>query len=324
MKTKCIVILLTALLIGSFSSFSQTKPHHSKKAKHTRHAKVVKKSKKAKKGIAKRNKHIGKQLAIKLAPDTTYLHEDFELNSDLYDGEVVYRRDTSNIFPCNKEYHFWANNVVDPYKTDLKLLKDTSFIDMYGYCHPIYGKINSNFGFRRYRYHYGVDIDLNTGDTIRAAFDGMVRISKRGRFFGNYIVIRHYNKLETVYGHLSKLLVGQNQHVKAGDVIGLGGSTGRSTGPHLHFEFRYLGRPINPNEMVDYASGTIKHEEFIVSGNTFAYYDEKSKIKFHRVRRGETLSHISRRYNVPTSHICKINRMSKHKHLRAGQRIRVS
>jgi len=326
MKAKFIVILLVTILVCPFSSYSQKRPAHTKKTLSHDNSRVAKhkKSKKKKLSGAKAKLHLGAQVAIKSAPDTTYLDPELELNPDLYDGEVVYRRDTSNNFPCNKEYHFWANSVVDPYKTDLNLMKDTSIIDMEGYYHPIMGKINSDFGFRRYRYHYGVDVNLHTGDTIRAAFDGMIRISTRGRFFGNYIVIRHYNKLETVYGHLSKLLVAQNQHVKAGDVIGLGGSTGRSTGPHLHFEFRYLGRPINPNEMVDYAQGIVKHDEFIVSGNTFAYYDEKSHIKFHRVRRGETLSHIARRYKVPTSHICKINRMGKSKHVRVGQRIRIS
>ena len=125
--------------------------------------------------------------------------------------------------------------------------------DNVGHCYspPRIGRINSEFGWRRWQFHYGLDIGLNKGDTVRSAFDGVIRISKWGWGYGNVIVIRHTNGLETLYGHLSASKVVPNQFVKAGDVIGLGGSTGRSTGPHLHFEIRYLGVPINPNNFIN-------------------------------------------------------------------------
>lgn len=89
--------------------------------------------------------------------------------------------------------------------------------------------------------HNGLDIKVYIGDTIRAAFSGKVRMVKyERRGYGKYVVIRHENGLETVYGHLSKQIVDENQYVEAGEPIGLGGNTGRSTGSHLHFE-RVLG-----------------------------------------------------------------------------------
>lgn len=101
--------------------------------------------------------------------------------------------------------------------------------------------------------HNGLDLKVNIGDTIVSAFDGKVRIVKyERRGYGKYVVIRHDNGLETIYGHLSKQLVEENQLVKAGEPIGLGGNTGRSTGSHLHFETRFLGIAINPIYMFDF------------------------------------------------------------------------
>ncbi|MBF0976287.1 MAG: M23 family metallopeptidase, partial [Bacteroidetes bacterium] len=99
---------------------------------------------------------------------------------------------------------------------------------------------------RRRRYHYGTDIGLKVGDSIVSVFDGTVRIvSYDAHGYGNYIVVRHNNGLESLYAHLSQTIAVENQKVKAGELIGLGGNTGRSTGPHLHFEFRFLGNPFN-------------------------------------------------------------------------------
>ena len=134
----------------------------------------------------------------------------------------------ANIYPC------WNNLLVNPYHIALDNYADSTFIDVSGYVHPIVGRITSDFGFRRWRYHFGTDIKLQIGDSLHASFDGMIRIAKKGKGFGNYIVIRHSNGLETVYGHLSKILVNVNQPVKAGQIIGLGGNTGRSTGPNTN------------------------------------------------------------------------------------------
>jgi LysM repeat protein len=258
--------------------------------------------------------------------DTLTIDPDMEFESeDILDPSLIMTRDTSLSFPCNYLYKYWANTRVNPYQYDLSNLRDTTHISMKGFYTPISGHINSDFGFRRHRYHYGVDINLNTGDTIRACFNGMVRITSYDRHgYGYFIVIRHYNKLETVYGHLSKILVAPNQEVKAGDIIGLGGSTGRSTGPHLHFEFRYMGIQINPNDMIDFASFKPKAETFVLSKTTFSYIAEAKKVKYHKVRSGETLSHIAHRYGVSVSYLCRLNHLKKNKVIRPGMRIRYS
>ncbi|MDR0419249.1 MAG: M23 family metallopeptidase, partial [Prevotellaceae bacterium] len=159
------------------------------------------------------------------------------------------------IIPAEHIYDCWNNHEVNPYKVRLTDTPDTFLIDMSGYCHPTHNVVTSNFGFRRWRYHYGIDLRVRIGDSIKCAFDGKVRIAKRGKAYGNYVVVRHYNGLETTYAHMSKLLVNVNDEIKAGELVGWGGNTGRSTGPHLHFEMRYLGIPVNPKDFVDFTTG---------------------------------------------------------------------
>lgn len=128
-------------------------------------------------------------------------------------------------------------------------------LDVTGYVAPVRGKLVSPFGYRpRFgRMHRGVDLDLNVGDTVVSAFDGRVRIAKyERRGYGYYLVLRHDNGLETVYGHLSRFLVKPDQYIKAGQPIALGGNTGRSTGPHLHFETRFMGIALNPASIIDF------------------------------------------------------------------------
>lgn len=143
-------------------------------------------------------------------------------------------------------------------------------IDLRGFAMPTPSrKINSPFGPRWGRQHEGLDIKVYIGDTIRAAFDGKVRICKyNGSGYGYYIVIRHPNGLETLYGHLSKQIVKTDQIVRAGEPIGLGGNTGRSKGSHLHFETRLLGRPINPALLFDFESQDVTGDFYVVRTGT--------------------------------------------------------
>lgn len=111
--------------------------------------------------------------------------------------------------------------------------------------------------------HKGIDVKVYIGDTICAAFDGKVRVvNYDANGYGYYIVIRHSNGLETVYGHLSKQLVKINQIVKSGEPIGLGGNTGRSTGSHLHFETRLCGMALNPSYMFDFVAQDVKSDHY--------------------------------------------------------------
>lgn len=187
---------------------------------------------------------------------------------------------------------------------------------------PILGHVTSPFGMRHGRHHYGTDIKLQTGDTVMSAFAGKVRISRYHRDFGHVVVVRHPNGLETLYGHLSKRLVDVGDDVEAGDVLGLGGSTGRSTGSHLHFETRYLGHPINPEQIFDLAAGTLHCDTYSVTPRSFQI-PAGNRAGHYRVRKGDTLYAISRRTGIAVNRLCKINRISASSTLRVGQTLRL-
>ncbi|BDC98691.1 peptidoglycan DD-metalloendopeptidase family protein [Persicobacter psychrovividus] len=225
----------------------------------------------------------------------------------------------------------WSTVNLNPYQYDGTKFRDTLELPLYDERHPYVSPIakkthiTSNFGMRRYRWHYGTDLKVQTGDTIVSAFDGVVRMAKYDRRgYGYYVLVRHSNGLETLYGHLSKRLVVPGQEVKAGEVIGLGGSTGRSSGSHLHFEIRYRGMPIDPMTVVDIDQQLqLKYRIMEVTPQTFAYLKEVRKVVHHRIRRGDTLSHIARRYHTSVTKICRLNGMKRSSVLRVGKTIRV-
>ncbi|HRH68963.1 MAG TPA: M23 family metallopeptidase [Flavobacteriales bacterium] len=198
---------------------------------------------------------------------------------------------------------------------------------------PCSGELTSPFGKRKGRMHYGVDLDLNTGDPVVSAFSGMVRISKYNKTFGHVVVVRHYNGLETVYAHLSKRKVEPGALIEAGDTLGLGGNTGRSYGSHLHFEVRFLDQPIDPTLVFDLSNGVLKARTFDIHQGTFAtIVAAKAKAassarngderKYHTIRRGDTLYAISRRYGVKVTDLCRINGINERSTLSIGQRLR--
>ena len=197
------------------------------------------------------------------------------------------------------------------------------------YVHPFIGNVTSRFGYRWGRMHKGYDIDLVTGDKVLAAFDGVVRISKyNAGGFGNYVLIRHYNGLETIYAHLSKRMVHCNQTVRAGDVIGLGGNTGRSTGSHLHFETRFKGVAFDPSKIIDFDAYTLKSVEIVIDRSWFPYVTSPSQYqrqfaKYHKIRKGDTLYGIARKYGTTVNALCRLNRISRNSILRVGRTIRV-
>ena len=230
-----------------------------------------------------------------------------------------------SMVPAANLYNSWVNHIVNPYKIDASQKKDTT-ISLAGYTYPLdeLRHITSKFGFRRYRFHYGTDIKLYVGDSVRTAFDGMVRIvlyNRRG--YGHYVVIRHFNGLETVYAHLSKPLVKVNQTIKSGEVLGLGGNTGTSTGSHLHFEVRYLGQPINPEDIIDFNLGVVKQPQLAINSTNFNYQKQIAQTNVYVVRKGDTLGHIARRYGVSINQICRNNNIKPTSVLRIGQRLKI-
>ena len=238
-------------------------------------------------------------------------------------------------------------------------LPETYKIDLRHFTMPTTSRvITSNFGSRWGRQHKGLDIKVYIGDTIRAAFSGQVRIVRyEAGGYGKYIVIRHNNGLETIYGHLSKQLVEENQEVRSGEVIGLGGNTGRSTGSHLHFETRLCGVALNPALMFDFRAQDVTGDYYAFNKET---YDNEStnatrlrgkqdsstyastnssddyatnkrttsgltdQISYHKVKKGETLERIAKKRGVTVEQICKLNHITKTMRLRPGQILRYS
>jgi murein DD-endopeptidase MepM/ murein hydrolase activator NlpD len=208
------------------------------------------------------------------------------------------------------------------------------------YYHPAPFKVTSNYGWRRRRMHYGIDLGYPTGTPVVAAFNGIVRISRSNAGgYGNLIVVRHDNGLETYYGHLSKRMVNPGQVVNAGDTIGLGGNTGRSYGSHLHFETRYLGAPFNPNNIIDFTTMQLKCDTLYVkgcaaasniaatttttaTGNSSTTTLATSNAVYYKVKNGDTLSHIAQKYGTSVTKIKKMNNL-RSDFLRVGQRLRV-
>lgn len=221
-----------------------------------------------------------------------------------------------------EEYDVWNENIINPYQTSLVNMPDTVKIDVSKYCPPALKHITSDWGFRKWKYHYGIDIKVHKGDTVKCAFDGTVRITRRDRGYGFFVVVRHTNGLETLYGHLDKILVIKEQEIKAGEAIGMGGNTGRSTGYHLHFEFRYLGNPINPHEIANFDPHSVKNSVLLLSSKNFEYKKEIDKIRYWTIKKGDTLGRIAYKTGVPVNKLCSLNGIKKTAVLKIGRRIR--
>ena len=259
-------------------------------------------------------------------------------NRAIEKDSTIYEKywDTEKVFPYKDvEYSSLPRSVV------IELVDSTN-----GYHTPYKpSPIRSRYGPRRGRAHQGVDLVLKTGEPIYATFSGRVRISQYNRGgYGNLVVIRHDNGLETFYGHLSERMVEPNQWVEAGQVIGLGGSTGRSTGPHLHFETRYYGQSFDPERLIDFKSGTLCRDVFLLKRSYFSIYSrasqdfedeianeeqdkkeraEREAMRYHKIRSGDTLGAIARKYGTTVGNICRLNGIKSTTVLRIGRTLRV-
>lgn len=262
--------------------------------------------------------------------------------------------------PAFSLYPDWSNQYVHRY-ANVQLPEEFK-IDLRGFCMPTPSRvITSRYGYRASfrRQHKGLDIKVYIGDTIRAAFDGKVRVvAYEGRGYGKYVVIRHPNGLETVYGHLSKQLVRENDIIKAGEPLGLGGNTGRSTGSHLHFETRLLGEAIDPAKLFDFEAQDVTGDFYVFRSNgrgsvldahTANRDDEaiqnaieqqrakaaesrqfqaqkrtRSAAQVHKVKSGETLSSIAKKHGTTVDKLCRLNGIKRTTVLRLGQVLRCS
>ena len=258
--------------------------------------------------------------------------------------------------PASELYQEWDNR----YAHKRTEMPDTFKIDLRHFCMPTPSRVvPSNFGNRWGRPQKGFDIKVYIGDTIRAAFSGKVRIVRyEAGGYGKYIVIRHPNGLETIYGHLSEQLVSENQSVRAGEVIGLGGNTGRSTGSHLHFETRLCGVALNPALMFDFRNQDVTGDYYVYNVNTYneesveatrlrgkvgnggytrdlvqngelGSYQNKThasndELLYHKVKNGETLASIAKLRGVTIEKICSLNHLSANAKVRPGMILRYS
>ena len=246
-------------------------------------------------------------------------NEDWEIFPIYDDPRMAFMEDPLEV------YDGWDESLVNPYDVRLVDMRDTIKIDLRGYVPPSRKHITSDFGYRRAGFHYGIDLKVHKGDSVYCAFDGQVRLTKyQRRGYGYYVVVRHNNGLETLYAHLSKTLVTPGQTVRAGEVLGMGGNTGRSTGYHLHFETRYLGNVINPNDLFNFEEPGVKNNVFWLSAHNFDYVKEIEKVRYWTVRSGDSLSRIASRTGVSVSRLCSLNRLTTKSVLRIGQKIRYS
>jgi murein DD-endopeptidase MepM/ murein hydrolase activator NlpD len=236
-------------------------------------------------------------------------------------------------YPASQYYGKWDTHNTHPYSESLS--KNDTSLELVlirpgeAYVPPVIGLITSNFGDGRN--HSGMDIDLHLWDTVVSAFDGVVRIARTHGSYGQVVVVRHYNGLETLYAHLHRIKVNTGQKVKAGELIGLGGSSGRSSGSHLHFEARFKGKPLNPRHFIDYRNNVLVNDTVILNRTRWSYSVvpkglkyHRVAIKYHRVAKGEFLYLISKQYGISISQLCELNGITRNSILRVGQKLRVS
>lgn len=287
--------------------------------------------------------------------DSKLVADGFKLKMDISVlEEAVNEREAIDMdaIPSEELYGgVWTNKHVNAYGTRVDTPAEFE-VDLSNFTMPAVGHVTSNFGRRgSRRYHYGVDIKAQTGDTIYAAFDGKIRVrqfDRRG--YGNYIVIRHLNGLETVYGHLSKFLVTENDFVMSGDPIGLAGNTGRSFGSHLHLETRFLGKPIDPNFIIDFDNQVCHRDTYLVSNESYRKTTQSSRVirratasnnyvapstaktnkfvsgevKHYKIKKGDTLGAIARRNGTTVKQLCELNSITTRTTLKIGRSLRIS
>jgi len=250
------------------------------------------------------------------------------LEHDYYISLTNYYENSA--IPSNSTYGKWDTKRVSPYSEDITK-NDTSLIltltDTQNNCNfvaPIQDPvITSNFGWRNGRNHHGMDLDLQVWDPVVASFDGMVRIALFHPGYGRVVIIRHYNGLETLYAHLHRFKVKTGDIVEAGQVIGLGGSSGQSSGSHLHYEVRYKGKPLNPKHIISFKENTLISDSLKLVKHKWNYSALPMGIEYHTIQKGDFMYKIADRYGITVNELCEINGIRRNKTLIVGRKLRV-
>lgn len=269
-------------------------------------------------------------------------HSSLVGNDNLYADGIKIKRDLQILQEIQEERFFsmddipadelygglWDTRYAHVYKN--VNYPDTFIVNLEHFTMPIKeGHVTSKYGIRRRRMHNGTDLKVQVGDTIYATFDGKVRVQRfEKKGYGNYLVLRHPNGLETIYGHLSKFLVDVDDTVKSGDPIALGGNTGRSTGSHLHLEFRFLGQAIDPAKIVDFDNYVCHTDEYVITKDSLkpakaANQYTKGGVQYHRIAKGDTLYGIARKYGTTIAALRKKNNLGTQAVFRVGSSLRI-
>lgn len=245
--------------------------------------------------------------------------------------EQQFQEDLNDFFPktgSEVDTTGWCMSKINGAWFDYRKMTDTVRIMLSDsssgirFSFPFKNFVTSQFGPRNGYWHFGVDIKVARRDSIRCALAGLVRIIQNDRHgYGKVVVVRHHGGLETLYGHLSRVFVSGNDRVSSGQVIGLGGSTGRSTGSHLHFEMRYCGEPFDPNTVIDFDRLELRGDTIMLSRQNFDYLTALRQTVYHIIHKGETLGSLARKYGTTIAKLCVINGITRHTLLRIGMRL---
>jgi murein DD-endopeptidase MepM/ murein hydrolase activator NlpD len=227
-----------------------------------------------------------------------------------------------NQYSLKDERSLFPNVNLESVPNLLNLILENKFLSYY--TSPWPGVVTSNFGWREGKLHKGIDIDLRKGDKVTAAFTGIVRVARRQGGFGNVVVLRHPNGLETVYAHLSRIKVKPGDVVKSGQLIGLGGSTGHSTGTHLHFEVRYQGHPLNPGAIISFTENKLIHHTITIKNSKFGLSAFPGNCYLHKVNKGESWRMIAIKYGLSLQQLMTMNGIGRRYVLKPGQELRVN
>lgn len=232
-------------------------------------------------------------------------------------------------YPSHSIYQVWNSKKI---LNSVTIENDSSYLfhlihEESPYVHPICkttikkygGAVTSKQGWRDGKRHNGVDINCDQWDSIQSAFSGRVRFAKEYEGYGKVVIVRHYNGLETLYAHLASIKVKTGQFIKAGDLIGLAGSTGNSEGSHLHFEIRFKDQILNPENVIDFKTFTLRSDSLLVrkvgSGFTALPFGELH----HVIERGDYPMKIAVRYGMDILTFTELNNITSKTKLKVGE-----
>jgi murein DD-endopeptidase MepM/ murein hydrolase activator NlpD len=267
-----------------------------------------------------------KQVPFALINELNKYISDHQNDPQFLANEII---DTSQ-YPADYYYHNWNTITPNPYNSKQLATNDSTItLQLVGtsqsptFVMPVIDVLTSKYGWRNGRMHKGIDIDLQVWDTVVTAFSGMVRVARTYKGYGRVVVVRHFNGLETLYAHLHRIKVKPGQILTSGELVGLGGSSGQSSGSHLHWEIRFKGFPINPLNFIDYKTKQLIQPTIVLQKTKHGFAGYPKGSVFYTVQSGDYLYRIAEQYGTTVTELCKLNHISRNSSLKVGQKLRV-